>query len=289
MRLRPALLVVLAFGALILTGVVVLRGLIHPGGQAETDVITSAFTAVSAVCVTGLSVVDLSRDMGFGGQLAVLLLIQIGGLGVLTLSNWVLLSLRGRLGVYGSILTLDTVGAHPHVSPSVLVRRIILFTLASEAVGALILFLRFSGDFKTSQAAWLAIFHSVSAFCNAGFSLFSGSLMEYREDFVVNLTVMALILVGGIGFVAAMDVIEQVGATIKGVRRKLAAHTRVVLAASFLLIVTGALLFLVFEWNNTFATETAGGEFVQSFFLSVTARTAGFNTVEIAHLTNMTL
>ncbi|MFC2144278.1 TrkH family potassium uptake protein [Acidobacteriota bacterium] len=289
MRLRPALLVVLAFGALILTGFVVLRGLIHPGGQAETDVITSAFTAVSAVCVTGLSVVDLSRDMGFGGQLAVLLLIQIGGLGVLTLSNWVLLSLRGRLGVYGSILTLDTVGAHPRVSPSVLVRRIILFTLVTEAVGALVLFLRFSGDFKTSQAAWLAIFHSVSAFCNAGFSLFSGSLMEYREDFVVNLTVMALILVGGIGFVAAMDVIEQVGATIKGVRRKLAAHTRVVLAASFLLIVTGALLFLIFEWNNTFATETAGGEVVQSFFLSVTTRTAGFNTVEIAHLTNMTL
>ena len=289
MRVRPALLVVLTFGALILTGFVVLQELIHTGGQPEPDVVTSAFTAASAVCVTGLSVVDLSRDMGFGGQLAVLLLIQIGGLGVLTLSNWVLLSLRGRLGVYGSILTLDTVGAHPRVSPSVLVRRIILFTLSTEAVGALILFVRFSGDFQTRQAAWLAIFHSVSAFCNAGFSLFSGSLMEYREDFVVNLTVMALIMVGGIGFVAAMDVIEQVGAIVKGVKRKLAVHTRVVLAASFLLIVTGALLFLVFEWSNTFATETAGGEFVQSFFLSVTARTAGFNTVEIAHLTNMTL
>jgi trk system potassium uptake protein TrkH len=149
MRVRPALLVVLTFGALILTGFVVLQGLIHTGGQPGPNVITSAFTAVSAVCVTGLSVVDLSRDMGFGCQLAVLLLIQIGGLGVLTMSNWVLLSLRGRLGVYGSILTLDTVGAHPRVSPSVLVRRIILFTLSTEAVGALILFVRFAGDFQT--------------------------------------------------------------------------------------------------------------------------------------------
>ena len=289
MRVRPALLVVLTFGAFILTGFVVLRGLIHTGGQPETDVIRAAFTAVSAVCVTGLSIVDLSRDMGFGGQLAVLLLIQIGGLGVLTLSNWVLLSLRGRLGVYGSILTLDTVGAHSRVSPPVLVRRIILFTLSTEALGALILFVRFSGDFQFRQAAWLAIFHSVSAFCNAGFSLFGDSLMEYREDLVVNLTVMALIIIGGIGFVAAMDVIEQVGATFTGIRRKLAIHTRVVLKMSSLLIVSSALLFLVFEWSNTFATETAGGELTQALFLSVTVRTAGFNTVEIAHLTNMTL
>ena len=289
MRLRPALLVVLTFGALILTGFVVLQFLIHPVGQAESNIVISAFTSVSAVCVTGLSVVDLSRDVGFGGQLAILVLIQVGGLGVLTLSNWVLLSLRGRLGVYGSVLTLDTLGAHPRVSPSALVRRLILFTLTAEGVGALVLFLRFLGDYHPRQAAWLALFHSVSAFCNAGFSLFGSSLMEYREDFVVNFTVMALIIIGGIGFVAAMDVIEQVGATFRGIRRKLAVHTRVVLKMSSLLIVSSALLFLVFEWSNTFATETAGGEFIQSFFLSVTARTAGFNTVEIAHLTNMTL
>src|SRR5210317_1662971 len=111
MRVRPALLVVLTFAGLILAGFVVLTALIHPGGQRETGLVTAAFTSVSAVCVTGLTVVDLSRDVGFSGQLAVLVLIQIGGIGVLTLSNWVLLSLRGRLGVYGSILTLDTVGA----------------------------------------------------------------------------------------------------------------------------------------------------------------------------------
>jgi trk system potassium uptake protein TrkH len=227
--------------------------------------------------------------MGFGGQLAVLVLIQIGGLGVLTLSNWVLLSLRGRLGLYGSILTVHTIGAHPRVSPAVLLRRIMVFTLSSEAVGALILFLRFQADYHAGQAVWLAIFHSVSAFCNAGFSLFSDSLIGYSEDLVVNLTVMALIVVGGIGFVAAMDVVEQAAAVIKRTRRKLAFHTRVVVVASLVLIVTHALFFLAFEWNNTFASESVYGEIVQSLFLSVTARTAGFNTVEIAHLTNMTL
>ena len=289
MRIRPALLVVLTFAVLILIGIVVLQASIPAHRQAETDIITSAFTAVSAVCVTGLSVVDLSRDMGFSGQLVILVLIQLGGLGVLTLSNWVLLSLRGRLGVYGALVTLDTVGAHPRVSPAVLVRRIVLFTLSIEAVGALILFLRFLGDFAPQRAAWLAVFHSVSAFCNAGFSLFSGSLTDYREDIVVNLTVTALIMLGGLGFVAAMDVIEQVAAALKGKKRRLAVHTRLVLTTSLILIATGAFLFLLFEWNNTFATETVGGEFLQSFFLSVTARTAGFNTVETAHLTNMTL
>jgi trk system potassium uptake protein TrkH len=283
------MLVVLTFGALILAGTVLLQVLIHRSGQANPEIITSAFTSVSAVCVTGLSVVDLSRDIGFGGQLAVLVLIQIGGLGVLTLSNWVLLSLRGRLGVYGSVLTHATIGTHPRVSPTVLVRRILMFTLTIEGAGALVLFLRFLSDHQPRQAAWLAVFHSVSAFCNAGFSLFGDSFVGYREDVVINLTVVVLVVLGGLGFVVAMDIVEQVGAKIHGVRRQLAVHTRLVLATTLFLILAGTLVFLVFEWNNTFSTETLGAEFIQSFFLSVTARTAGFNTVETAHLTNMTL
>jgi trk system potassium uptake protein TrkH len=129
----------------------------------------------------------------------------------------------------------------------------------------------------------------VSAFCNAGFSLFSNSLVEYREDMVVNLTVISLIVVGGLGFVAAMDIIEQGGAWIKGMRRKLSIHTRLVVNTSLLLIGVGTAAFVIFEWNNTCVTESFGGEFVQSLFLSVTSRTAGFNTVETAQLTNMTL
>ena len=289
MHLRPALMVVLTFAALILIGTVALHVLIPPDGGATEQIVTSAFTSVSAVCVTGLSVVDLSRDVGFGGQLAILVLIQIGGLGVLTLSNWVLLSLRGRVGVYNSILAHESVGALPRVSPSVLVRRVIMFTMVSEAAGALLLFLRFLMDFSPGRAAWLAVFHSVSAFCNAGFSLFGDSLVGYREDVVVNLVVMLLITVGGLGFFVAVDIVEQAAAMIRRSKRKLTYHTRLVLTTSLVLIVAGSLLFMAFEWNNTFATETAGGELLQSFFLSITTRTAGFNTVETGHLTNMTL
>ena len=289
MRFRPAMLVVVTFGALILLGTVMLQMLIHPDGEADAKIITAAFTSVSAVCVTGLSIVDLSSNTGFRGQLAVLLLIQIGGIGVLTLSNWVLLSLRGQLGVYGTALTHATVGVHPHVSPTLLVRRILLFTFTIEGAGALVLFLRFLPDFHPRQAAWLAVFHSVSAFCNAGFSLFGDSLMAYREDVTTNLAITVLIIFGGLGFVAAMDVTEQITATIRGVRRKLEVHTRLVLITSLILVLTGMSAFLLFEWDNTFATENTGPEFIQSFFLSVTARTAGFNTVETAHLTNMTL
>jgi trk system potassium uptake protein TrkH len=283
------LLVVLTFGGLILAGFAVLAVLIQPGGPADARLMTAAFTSVSAVCVTGLTVVDLSSDVGFSGQLAVLVLIQIGGIGVLTLSNWVLLSLRGRLGVYGSVVTLGTVGAYPRLSPRRLVSRIVVFTLFTEAIGAVVLFLRFLGDQGPQQAAWLAVFHSVSAFCNAGFSLFNGSLTAYREDVVVNLTVTALVVLGGLGFVVATDVVDWLGAVLKGERHRLAVHTRMVLTTTLILILAGTLTFLVFEWNNTFATESFGGEFLQSFFLSVTARTAGFNTVETAHLTNMTL
>lgn len=288
-RVRPALLVVTSFAIMILGGTILLDLQSIGESDSTSHLVTSAFTSVSAVCVTGLTVVDISRDMDFGGQLTVLLLIQIGGLGVLTLSNWLLLTLRGRLGVFGSYVASDTLGKHPRVSPSTMVRRIMLFTLVSESIGALVLFFRFLADFRPQQAAWLAVFHSVSAFCNAGFSLFSNSLTTYREDYVVNLTVMVLIFLGGIGFVAAMDVVEYLTNTIRGIRRRMAVHTRLVLIASGLLIVCPAILFLAFEWNNTFVVEAPGGEVLQSLFLSVTARTAGFNTVEVGHLTNMTL
>jgi trk system potassium uptake protein TrkH len=288
-RFRPALLVVLAFAVLVVSGTVLLELLIRRTGPATETLVSSAFTSVSAVCVTGLSVVDLSRDTGFGGQLAVLALIQIGGLGVLTLSNWVLLSLRGRLGVVGSAISHATVGLHPRISPSALIKRILVFTLTVEGVGAIVLFSRFSTDYEPRQAVWLAVFHSISAFCNAGFSLFGDSLASYREDLTINLTVMTLVVFGGIGFVVAADLIDQIRAALRGVRRQLTVNTRLVLATTLILILAGTAVFMVFEWKNTFSTEVFGAEILQAFFLSVTVRTAGFNTVETAHLTNMTL
>jgi trk system potassium uptake protein TrkH len=288
-RYRPAALTVLTFMVAIVVGGITLNASSVGLTARASQPLSSMFTAVSAVCVTGLSVVDLASEFDTRGQLIVLALIQIGGIGVLTLSNWLLLSLRGRLGLYGSLMTRRAMGSVLKVPPSLILRRVLLFTIIGEGAGALVLFLRFSADFSPQQAGWLAVFHSVSAFCNAGFSLFPDSLVRYREDVVVNFTVMSLIFFGGLGYVAAADLAEQFAARIRGVPRKLALHSRIVLSTSCLMVAVGFGVFLAFEWGNTFATESMGGEFVQSLFLSVTARTAGFNTVETGHLTNMSL
>ena len=288
LRSRPALLTVLTFLALIGAGTFLLLGAGF-NGHGRPTLMDAAFTSVSAVCVTGLSVVDLSQDMDFTGQLLVLILLQIGGLGVLTLSNWILLALRRRLGLSGSIVTRETYGGIPRIAPRRILASIMIFTFATEAIGALLLYLRFSADAPPGRALWLAVFHSVSAFCNAGFSLFSDSLVGYRSDTAVNLVVMALIITGGIGFVAAVDVVEWFRGRLRGDRRKLGFHTHVVLATSGVLLLFGCAVFLVFEWGNTIAHDSVPQGILESMFLSVTARTAGFNTVETGHLTNMTL
>ena len=290
MRSRPALQIIVTFSFLILAGALVLYLLEAGGAERGGRLITAFFTAASAVCVTGLTVVDLSREMDFGGQLAVLVLIQVGGLGVLTLSNWILLSLRGRFGRGGGApLTNETLGGLPRLSPAGFLNKVLLFTVVTESCGAAVLFLRFLADHEPGRALWLAVFTSVSAFCNAGFSLFSTSLTAYRHDLVVNGAVILLVVAGGIGFVAAVDIYEKVSSLFFGRRKKLSFHTRVVLIMTGILIASGFLLFLLFEQSNTFLPESLGGKLLESLFLSVTARTAGFNTVATGQLTNMTL
>lgn len=288
LRNRPALLTVLAFAALIVAGTLLLLLVGFRGTEGRTFV-EAAFTAVSAVCVTGLTVLDLSQQMDGGGQLVVLILLQVGGLGVLTLSNWILLAVRRRLGLSGSIVTRQTYGGIPRVAPRRMLANIVLFTFVAEAIGTILLYVRFSADEAPGRALWLASFHAISAFCNAGFSLFSDSLIAYRNDMFVNAVIMGLIVVGGIGFVAAVDVMQWIRDRFTGDRRKLGFHTHVVLVSSGLLIAIGCLVFLAFEWGNTIAHESLPRGLMESLFLSITARTAGFNTVDTGHLTNMTL
>ncbi|MFV1957926.1 MAG: TrkH family potassium uptake protein [Planctomycetota bacterium] len=288
MRVRPALITVATFLGLIVLGTVAVA-LVPNRASGHGSLVTAAFTATSAVCVTGLTVVDLAREMDFGGQLLVLVLLQIGGLGVLTVSNWILLTVRRRSGIASTVLTGETYGGIPSISPRELLQRVVLFTFVTEALGALVLYLRFSQDAPAPTALWQAVFHAVSAFCNAGFSIFGDSLHAYRGDVVVNGTIVFLVIAGGIGFVAATDVTEWVRRRIRGDRRRLYFHTRVVLVTSGGLIAFGFVAFLVFEWANAWTGHSAGNEILESFFLSVTARTAGFNTVDTGHLTNMSL
>ncbi|MCB2153930.1 TrkH family potassium uptake protein [bacterium] len=282
-------LLVLSFAALIVVGAIALMlpfGMASEAGALKP--VEALFTATSAVCVTGLIVRDTATEFTFIGQLIILVLIQLGGLGILTLSNFFLLSRRSRIGLGAREMIAETHGGLAHIEPQHLLRRIVVYTFASEAVGALILTIRFAFDYPFGQALWLGIFHSVSAFCNAGFSLFSNSLEGYRDDFVVNVAVMALIVLGGLGFIVFADLSYWVRQRRKR-RVKLSLHTRAVLRATTILVVGGWGILAILEMRNPGSGNSIWEWFQSSLFLSVTARTAGFNTVAMSDLANPTL
>ncbi|MFH1740801.1 MAG: potassium transporter TrkG [bacterium] len=293
----PTYRLLLTFSILILIGTIALQmpGTAHPAH--EINWIDSLFTSTSAVCVTGLTVTDTGTSFTLGGQLIILILIQAGGLGMLTISNWIFLTLYRRpVSLEGRMVLEETHGTLTSVEPSALLRRIIRFTAVSEGIGAVVLFFRFLDVHPAPQALWMAVFHSVSAFCNAGFSLYPDSLMGFRDDLVVNLTVMALILVGGIGFVVCTDVTSVIHNLLHKRWKRLASvwarmtlHTKVVLATTGILLLAGTSVVFVFEGHNILRDVPWYRRILPSMFLSFTSRTAGFNTLDTAELTNVTL
>lgn len=285
---RASFRLLLAFATLIALGTVVLAFSIEGHGADRSVVMDALFTATSAVCVTGLTVVDPGTELSPPGQVALLVLIQLGGLGILTLSNWILLTLGPRkLRPAGRLVLERTHGQLPGVHPVWLLRNIVLFTLFWESLGTLLLFLRFSADFpSTGKALWCALFHSISAFCNAGFSLFPDSLVRYRGDAFVNGTILGLILVGGLGFIVFTDAFH---ALLSRTRRSLTLHSRVVLVTTCALVSIGFVGFFVFEWSNPLEDFDLRERLLSSFFLSITSRTAGFNTLDTGNLCNASL
>ncbi len=289
---RISQLVALSFLALIATGTCLL---LIPAAAARPTPLTpveALFTATSAVCVTGLVVVDTGRDLGLLGQGIVLALIQCGGLGLMTFGSFLLVSLRGREDLGTRIYVEQVHGALPHVTPATLLRRILLFTVAAEGLGALALYVRLGlreGSFG-ARVAWEAVFHAVSAFCNAGFSLWTDSLCGLRGDVVVDLVIMALIVTGGIGFLVLADLQALLTAP-RGRRRwwRLSLHTRLVLVTSGILLAVGAGAFLALEWGNTLRDASPAARVLDPLFFAVTCRTAGFNTVPTELLTGPTL
>jgi trk system potassium uptake protein TrkH len=277
-------LFVLSFLILIATGT--LGFLVLPGlytGE-PLGVIDALFTATSAVCVTGLSVVDVSKSLTVWGQAWLLLLIQAGGLGILTFSA-VFTSIVGRR----SRLTVeeaasDVTSVLPSVAPVRLLYTALGVTLAVEAAGAALLWLAWWEDFGAGRALWLAVFHAVSAFCNAGFSLFSDNLVGFQRHAGPLLAVGALIVVGGLGFPVIQDL--RLRLRRRGRHRRLTLHTRVVLFTSAALLAISMALYLLFESGRTLRELGAGHRVLNAFFLAVTPRTAGFNTVDYDQLSN---
>jgi trk system potassium uptake protein len=280
-HLTPPRLFVLSFALLIAAGTVGLWSLPGLYVGPRLGLVDALFTATSAVCVTGLVVVDTATHFTFWGQLFLLLLIQLGGLGMITFTTVIILALGGRLRMRHEAISAGAAGVAPQVDFKQLARSIVRFTFLFEAVAALSLWLYWGPRMGWSEALWHAVFQSVSAFCNAGFSTFSDSLVDFRGDPLTLGVIMALIVVGGIGFLTVEELRLWVAAR-RRVPFRVSLHSRIVLTTTGVLLAGGWLLYGVFEWHGTLGDLPSWARVVNSLFASVTARTAGFNTLDHA-------
>lgn len=263
-------------------GLMWLPGLYRGPPLGWTDVV---FTATSAVCVTGLIVVDTESYFSFAGQLFLLGLIQLGGLGMLTLTSMVIAAVGGRPSLRSESIAAGAQRAVPHIPPRTLIIDIVRFTLIFETLGAIALYSIWGPTLGWREAVWPSVFHSISAFCNAGFSTNSDSLIAYRSSPATLLVCSFLIVAGGLGFVTIEELKRRLSKKHKQ-KRKLSVHTQLVLGSTAVLLLGGWLLFAVFEWNGALKYLSHPDKLTNSLFMSVTARTAGFNTVDYSDMSN---
>src|SRR5438270_3026679 len=251
--------------------------------------IDALFTMTSAICVTGLIVLDTPKDFTIFGQLVILLGMQIGGLGYSATATLLLLALGRRIGLRERMMMMEVLNTLSMEGLVRFVKVIVAITLIVEGVGALILTIRFSFEMDVLHAFYFGVFHAVSAFNNAGFSLFSENftLLAYRTDLIVNLTITTLTVLGGIGFLVYRDVLENV----RGQRFRLSTHTKLAVLVSVLLIAVGTVGIWAFEVQNekTLAPMSFGNQILVAYFHSISARTAGFNTIDIGLVSTATL
>jgi trk system potassium uptake protein TrkH len=283
-HLSPTRIFVLSFIGVILIGGILLW---FPFSATKGNLrfVDALFSSTSAVCVTGLVVIDVGKDLSTLGQVITIFLFQIGGLGIITFST-VFFVLMGRgLSFKGREIVQSTFLHTPRRDFVVIAKMVLWFTFVTEALGTLFLFIRFSMDFPPGMALYHAVYNAISAFNNCGYSLFSDNLMGYQGDLIVNLTIMGLIVHGGIGFIVQYEVLSR----LRGMQKRLSVHTKIVLISTTLLILSGAFLFYLFESNHIIKDVPVLAKILASFFQSVTPRTAGFNTVDIGLLTNATI
>lgn len=280
----PARMFVLSFAAVIMTGGILLW---FPFSATKGNLrfVDALFSSTSAVCVTGLVVIDVGKDLSTLGQVITIFLFQIGGLGIITFST-VFFVLMGRgISFKGREIVQSTFLHTPRRDFIVIAKAVLWVTLLTEAIGTLFLFIRFSLDFPLGTALYHAVYNAISAFNNCGYSLFSDNLMGYQGDLIVNLTIMGLIVHGGIGFIVQYELVSW----LKGKQKRLSVHTKIVVITTLILILSGAVLFYVFERNHIIRDAPILNQILASLFQSVTPRTAGFNTVDIGLLTNPTI
>lgn len=284
----PPRLIIMSFTVLIVAGAMLLK---IPGMHRlqHLDWADAFFTSTSAVCVTGLATLDTGSAWTFAGQFVIIMLIQLGGLGIMGFSV-LLFELAGRnLSISQAFMVRESYSHKASADPVRLIRSVLMYTFGIEFIGAVLFFPAFAQNASAPEALFQSVFHSVSAFCNAGFSLWPDSLSRYGDSIAVNLVALSLIISGGLGFLVLQDLAGFIGNRFRNKKYNLSLHSRIVCWTTFWLILIGAMLFLLFEWGNVLNPMDTRGKILTSFFQSITPRTAGFNTIDYEHLTNASL
>lgn len=285
-KLTYTQIIVLSFLLVILVGTLLLCLPVSSANGTFTPPLNAMFTATSATCVTGLVVYDTFTHWSLFGQIVIISLIQIGGLGFLVFISMFSVFLKKKIGVYERRLLMQAEGNIRLSGAVVLLKRIVRGTFTFEAVGAVILAFRFCPKMGLAEGIFNAIFHAVSAFCNAGFDLMGkykqfSSLSTFAEDPVVMITIISLVVIGGIGFLVWSDIV-----TLKTKVKKYSLHTKIALSTTAILLIGSTLLFLLLEYNGVLKDFSFFDKIINATFLAVSPRTAGFNTVDLSALSS---
>ena len=261
-------------------------------GKDPISFLDALFTATSASCVTGLSVRSTPHDFSFFGQAMILVLIQLGGIGIMTVTTFIVFQMGARGSLRQRALISATLGAESNSDLKSILRRVLAVTIVIEGIGFLLLAIRnaFDKTLSWQEGLWQALFHSVSAFCNAGFALYDDSLVRYQTDPVVNVVICALIMLGGIGFPVLLDVRKNWNApSWIDLWDHLQLHSKVMLLGSVVLWLFGMVTFILIEWDGAMDEVPWYYWPMIGMFHSVTCRTAGYNTIDMRALSNATL
>ncbi|MDC7126013.1 MAG: TrkH family potassium uptake protein [Spirochaetales bacterium] len=282
-KTNPAFLLILSFTGAILTGTILLK-LPFSVQNGHISFIDSLFTSASAVCVTGLIVVDTGQCFTLFGQIVILILIQVGGIGIMTISVFLFNSLKRSMGITQRQAIQSLYSSAPRKDIQSIIYSIFAFTLIAELSGTALLYIFFKSVGTVKRPLFSAIFHSVSAFCNAGFSLFSDNFISFNNNPGICIVIMLLIIAGGIGFPVVYELVLKLVNKIKGKRSNLSLQTKTVLTTTSGLIISGAVLFFIISFNTALSGQSLTSKIINSLFQSVTCRTAGFNTLEMSKI-----
>jgi trk system potassium uptake protein TrkH len=282
-KFSPAQFLAISFLAVIGigTGILLLPFSTRSG---HISLVDALFRATSSVCVTGLTVQNTSSYFTPFGQIVNMILFQLGGLGIMTFSTLILLVAGRKITIKDRIIIQQ--GYHPSSPKNVktLIKNIFIYALGMEAVGACLFFIRWHREFPFGRDILYSIYHSISAFCNAGFSLFSDSFEAFRNDTWVNMTLVFLIFLGGIGFLVLQEGKDVFWAKLKRKRTRFSLHSKIVLTFTSFLIAVPFFVLLIVEWNRSLQNFSFKEKILTSLFQVVTARTAGFNTLNLTFL-----